>query len=1087
MRGHAPFGSVDIITRALLDEFPELDRERLRAAVERATAKAASASLDTEGYRVVDLHLARAEAAEQSDERAQILRELSDNLAERNDADRALVVRLAAFAEVATKADVEPLLRLARITQRWSDLPLETIAALVDVQDEGGVARLTELATAWQHLGRGYLAADALERVLLVAPGDTHANEALELFYRSNAEWSVLIDLLGRRAIHVEDDKERADLYREIAVVYERELADDAAALDALREADRLEPNLPEVLEAISRLAAQVGVPDDEAVAALERLAAQTIDAVPRAAILVRAADLAKLLDWDRAHALYERARSDDPDQAQAIDGFVSLLKDRGQLSEAITLLTNAAERPGLVAERGRWLADAADLCVALGDTDWAKQLYRDARVADPTNHKAGVALVELCWDTGSLVELAPILDELCRTTEDPRRLRGYLLQRSKVAAELGDSTGARSALSRAVELDPEDAAPRRELGDLLFDAGAYTKARPLLEGLLEDEDLLPPATRPELHYRIARSARETGDQDAATKHVSIALALAPDHQAALVLRTELDTGDPFSRAADQLALANLGPVEEKATRYAALGDRYSELGDPMTAREMYREALAHRPGDHLLLTKFLGLVADDGDWSYSIDLVQRLIDTEQDPKVRARYRHLAAMIARDELDDNERAIALLDQAVDDDPLAFAAADDLESLLANNRGAVASFYYRRLEHVRSDEGRDGERLRLWDKLGELCLASGETDNAIASFEVALSLDPDNVARRARLADLCVASPHHDGKAIALHQRVLQSDKRRIASYEALRVLYRRGGEQAKAQACDDAIAVLGGTHAVEAKLGELFEHTDPKRVITAPSRTLGADDWKALARLERELQLSALFALVAPAFAAERSRIEPKRGAPAREDEVPAATARTLERILTAFGIARPPVYVDRGNPTSAALELRSRDGALVPVLVLGKPLDDAHDQAFSLARVLANLRRDRIARVLCRSARELAQMVELAMSVTDDPTRSAARWLASSLHPVELDQVLAIGARLRERGVQPLRAANDWLAATLLSGDLIGFVVVGDLARCAHQLATEASGPERVTELVWSSVTEDILGVRARFASWSD
>jgi len=28
----------------------------------------------------------------------------------------------------------------------------------------------------------------------------------------------------------------------------------------------------------------------------------------------------------------------------------------------------------------------------------------------------------------------------------------------------------------------------------------------------------------------------------------------------------------------------------------------------------MYREALAHRPADHLLLTKFLGLVADEGD-----------------------------------------------------------------------------------------------------------------------------------------------------------------------------------------------------------------------------------------------------------------------------------------------------------------------------------------------------------------------------------------------------------------------------------------------------------------------------------------
>ena len=66
----------------------------------------------------------------------------------------------------------------------------------------------------------------------------------------------------------------------------------------------------------------------------------------------------------------------------------------------------------------------------------------------------------------------------------------------------------------------------------------------------------------------------------------------------------------------------------------------------------MYREAISHRPGDHLLLTKFLELVADDGDWSYSLDVVGKLIDTEKDPKVRARYRHLAGMIARDELDD---------------------------------------------------------------------------------------------------------------------------------------------------------------------------------------------------------------------------------------------------------------------------------------------------------------------------------------------------------------------------------------------------------------------------------------------------
>src|ERR1700689_5300002 len=115
MRGNtAGFGSVELLVKVLLDEFPELDRARLRAAIERANAKLASAALNTEGHRFIDLHLGLAEASHESSERAQILRDLSDNLElERGDADRALVVRLAAFSEAAHLDDIDPLLRVA--------------------------------------------------------------------------------------------------------------------------------------------------------------------------------------------------------------------------------------------------------------------------------------------------------------------------------------------------------------------------------------------------------------------------------------------------------------------------------------------------------------------------------------------------------------------------------------------------------------------------------------------------------------------------------------------------------------------------------------------------------------------------------------------------------------------------------------------------------------------------------------------------------------------------------------------------------------------------------------------------------------
>jgi tetratricopeptide (TPR) repeat protein len=1091
--------SVEVLARALLDEFPELDPERLRTAIERGVAKAASSNLDTEGYRVVDLHLQRAEATEESAERAQILRELAETLEQRGDAERGLVVRLAAFSASPVVADLDPLLRLAKITQRWSELPLDTMSALIDIADDESPRRLREMATAWQQVGRVYYAADCLERVLLLSPTDTHANEALEVFYRSTGEWPVLIDLLGRRAVHVVKDSDRAELYREIGLLYERELSDDSAALDAFQEADRIVPGRPDVVEALARLSIKVGLPEEDVLAALERLGGVIVDPRERAVALCRAAEVARNQDWNKAQALYESARKDDPDLVAAVDGLAVLLRDRGELAAACDLLVKAADRPAMALERSRWLADAADFRVGLGDFDVAKELYRDARRADATNHRAGVALVELCWDTGSLVELAPILDELCRTTDDPERLRGYLIQRSKVAVELGEGTSARITLARAVDLDPADSTARRELADLLFDNQEWGRARPLLEGLLEDEDQLAPEVCVELHYRVARCAHELADDAAAAKHATIALALVPGHRPSLLLRAELETPDSDALLADQLALANSAPLEEKASRFAALGDRYAERGDRATAREMYREALSYKPDDHLLLTKSLGLVADEGDWSYSLDLLQRLVDTEKDPKVRARYRHAAAQIARDELEDPEQAMTWLAQAIEDDPMSFTIGDDLEQLLgtATELEPLVRFYYRRLEHVRSNEGRPGERLRLWDKLGELCLQLGRTEDAVVAFEVGLQMDPDGTERRQRLADLYLeADPKHHLTAIAQHQAVLRANKRRAASYEALRTLYTRTNQHEKARACDDAIAILS-EHIIEEKIEALFQPSSGETLRTAkaaPIRTtmLANEDWLALARLDVDLQLSALFSLVAPPFAAERARMRPPPGLPAREYEVPTKIARVLAQVVATFGIPKPPVYFDREQLAGSKISMRVRDGVLVPVLMIGPSLEgtDEHELLFILARQLADLRNDRIARLLCPRPGELAQIVELATALESDKTGShASRWLTTSLHPVELDQARTVGKRLRDRNVVPMSAALNWLAATERAGDRIGFVVSGDLAVCAQVLerepAVSASDMNRVLELVWASITEEVLAVRGRLECW--
>ena len=48
---------------------------------------------------------------------------------------------------------------------------------------------------------------------------------------------------------------------------------------------------------------------------------------------------------------------------------------------------------------------------------------------------------------------------------------------------------------------------------------------------------------------------------------------------------------------------------------------------------------------------------------------------------------------------------------IDDDPMLFASADEVEDMLGGD--ALAAFYYKRLGHVRDDEGRSGERSFSW--------------------------------------------------------------------------------------------------------------------------------------------------------------------------------------------------------------------------------------------------------------------------------------------------------------------------------------------------------------------------------------
>jgi tetratricopeptide (TPR) repeat protein len=1130
---------LEALVRALTDALPDVDKERLRAAAAQAAASMAlrpprAPTADTvvadpaEG--VVDLYLERVAAAPDAAARAMLLRELADVLErDHEDAERALSARLNAFEQAPRLGELDRLAALARWTGRWYELDghLETVRdgaeldgearatiglALAQVRIEGLSDRpgalaaleqaradaparvdvLRALAAAYAEADRprervdvlaaladatpdvaGRIAlhrdviagAEALgdrarvvehaERLLALVPGDEAALDQLEAIHRAAGNTRALADLLGRRAARAAGAA-RAALWREVARLHERELDDGASALDFWRLADTAEPGCVETLGALVRLL-EARELHDEARPAMARLAELTTDELERARLLRRIGEL------DGAAAALERAA----------------VREEGTMSSAL-------------------LCDAAELCAAVeAKRPRVLALYRAALDSAEPDPRAAPALAELLWEDRAFAALVPILRGLVGddVALDVRVVR---LRRLAEAAEaIGDTAAAIDALAALAGHAPGDLAVRSSLADLAFAAGDWARARASIDALLDArEDELPSFDCAQLHFRAARCALELGDRDAARIRVGTALALDPEHRDARLLRSELlvapDPSDPQALIAHKLERAQVVPPEERAAILVEIGDLYIQIGDTASARAIYGEALALRPSDHKLLTKCLEVIADQGDWAHSLDVLNRIIETERDSSVRARYTHLAARIFRDELDATDDAAARLWQAVDTDPGLFDAADDLEALLADaDPGERARFYFHRLEQLKTREARAGEPARLWDRLADTCVELGQRADAATALEVATTLEPEAVERRARLAELYVeAGADGYDKAITQHQEILRGAKQRVASYEALLNLYTMTAQFEKARACDDALAIITPHH------GARTATVEP---MVLRERTAGVSGraWSALTFTDVDRLLSALVARVAPVFVTARpNQVVENVDLPRLRDGDSRGFARVLRHVVASLGIERPLVHLDAAQAAPCRIALRANRGALSPIVVLGAPVIaadvDERTLAFTLARRLADLQADRFARLLCPRPADLARIVELALAIAaaEEPTGAqlgnTGRWLTGALHPVDLDQVVAIGGLLRERGVAPAAAAQAWLDGTEKVGDRIGVVLAGDVTTCVRAVERETHTTDRVVDLVWTSVTEEAFAVRAQLEGWS-
>ena len=988
--------------------------------------------------------------------------------------------------------------------------------------DRERAALYRRMASLWEeHPGAVARAEECLEKLLAIDPRSEDALRSLERLYYGERKWPELIDACRRHATLVPPPN-AGEIHFQIGAIYEHELRDPERAIEAYLDVETVLPNHADTMEALTRVYEKSGA-WHKAADVLERRAQLAELKAQRLELYHRAGELyaEKLGDARQAETRFVRALEIDSTHVPSMTALVEIYRKNGDFLKAAKLLVEAVPHTPNRLERTRLYVEAGEIYEGLDDERKASELYLDALAVDPEHVEAGERVAELLWRAERYGDLVPVLEMLTRKELGPRadgaagRDRDPAVQVERLtrlaqaarALDLDDKVG--KAYARAAEIDPSHLVAQRGRAEWHLAHQEWKESLAAFEQVFHHhvEDL-PPSERVELLYSMGRCERELGNKPAAKELIARALELDPSHRPSLLASMELGEAKPESLIDAKKALLQTASVDEQAKLYGEIGDLWLEkLDNRAEAVSAWREGLELRPEDHKLLHKCLDAYVEDKAWPQALEMLERLIAVEKSATVRAKYRHAAGLICRDELGRAGEAAAQLSAALDDDATLERSSEALEELYTDRQEwkELARFYRKALKRLGTEsagdaDGKNGERLRIWTALGDVCLSKlGEHESALAAMEVALTLDRGNLERRKVLADLYVqAGPDKFDKSIVEHQLILQKEKSRVLSYRALKHLYIQTNQRDKSLQLSQALVFLKKGEPDDLK--KVAVHKHHATVMPTARRAITDEMWTRLMHPDEDRYLDTLFATVAPMLAAAAA--QPHKSLGLTRKEALAADdahswAKTLRYVTTTLAVAAPEAYVRPDQKEAVAFANCIDKQTLVPVFSLGAPLvgdkRQEREQVFELARRAAHLRPERFVRFILPQPQQLGHIIDAAMTLGEleaerTPTGELGKTVMAmrrALTPPELEQVAAMGRKLRADGMRPEEAALKWLQATDLTASRAGFLMTGDLETSARLIAAEPQpatalpATQRLLDLVWSSATEELFTVR--------
>lgn len=663
------------------------------------------------------------------------------------------------------------------------------------------------------------------EAILRIDGGNLPAVKALERLYRDERLWDRLISVIQHHLGLVTDRKEQVALEVAVGEVWWKEMSRVDRAEAIFNHALQLDPESREAVSALGRLYERSGN-WNLALDMLRREARIASAAKDAVQVHVRMGKIFEEMMQDLANAkeAYGRALQLDPgclDALRAAKGIAEQERDRDRFLELLVeearYVPEAEERTRLYTEVGRIYQEERD------DRDQAARYYEEALKRSPGHPPAAKPLSDIYVAEARWADAERVLDAVVEAVAaggDAKELCRQSYRQGYVAEKLGKKDKALACYRRAYELDATYLPALEGLGHLLVAEQQWEEAlRIFTTVIVHHRDGLTDLEVVETHWQIGEIAEKLGQIERAGNAFKKALEIDANHEPSRrsLARVLEATGDWEGAVEQRQRLLPLLDGKARFETYVAIGEACRDkLKDPYQAIDAFLGAARIDAGSLPVTEALLGLYRETKQAQKAADVLGQILrrpEAQADAARAAKLHVTLADILRDEVKDEDAAVAELEKALDLNPRLVQAFARIEETLtkAKRWSDLEQAYARMIQRLPRGPEAAQARLALWKTLGELYRnVLRNDDGARTAYQVVAKADPEDAVSVEIYAELAAKQPGEEREAVQAYRQLLRTGAKAPKAASALVTLHASHKEYDQAYSAAQVLAHLLG-------------------------------------------------------------------------------------------------------------------------------------------------------------------------------------------------------------------------------------------------------------------------------------